>query len=225
LYTKNSSYFWEKYIDMPAFKFRISFEDIEDVSRDIEIKPGQTFEDLHFAIQKAINFDASKPASFFISDDYWRKGSEIKSEKLAKYTMADLIDDPHKKFIYEFDNAEWVLHVELFKIVPDEEGEQYPRCVKSVGKAPKQYKKGGLKPPVTTLVDEDINLNHEDDKVDESLIYKEVAEINVDAISEDDDIESGFSEETNEDEENTEGNEFDEEFGDNFEGGEFEEEY
>ncbi len=211
---------------MPAFKFRITFEDIEDVSRDIEIKPNQTFEDFHFAIQNAIGFDAKHKAEFYLSDDMWRKGKKVSFEKLAQIKLVDVIDNPHQKFIYEYDDGNWVINIELFKIVAEDNTVNYPRCVKSVGKAPKQYKKTDLKPPVTTLIDEDHSQIKEEENIDEALIYSQAAEIDIESISDDDDIVNGFTEDIDETEENIEDeNEFGEEFGDGMEGGEFEEEY
>lgn len=214
---------------MPAFKFRITFEDLEDVSRDIEIKPNQNFEEFHFAIQKAIGFDAKHKAEFYLSDDMWRKGKKVSFEKLSKINLVDVIDNPHQKFIYEYDEGNWSLYVELFKIVADESGDEYPRCIKSVGKAPKQYSKTDLKPPVSSLIDEDHTPLKDDENIDEARIYNEVAEIDVDSIS-DDDIETVFSDEEDEtedsnEEENEFGDEFGEEFGDNIVGDDFEEDY
>ena len=69
----------------PVYKFRVKFEDFDEVTRDIEIKPNQTFKDLHNCIQQSINFDGSKPASFFMSNDQWIKLREISSvEKTNK---------------------------------------------------------------------------------------------------------------------------------------------
>jgi hypothetical protein len=210
---------------MPAFKFRITFEDIEDVSRDIEIKPNQNFEDFHFAIQRAIGFDAKHKAEFYLSDDMWRKGKKVSFEKLNKIELIDVIDNPHQKFIYEYDDANWVLNIELFKIVPDESNVEYPRCVKSVGKAPKQYKKTDLKPPVSTLIDEDHLPIKEEENIDEARIYSEIAQLDIESIDADD-IESGFEEEAEDNnEEISDDSEFGEEYGDGFENGDFEEEY
>jgi hypothetical protein len=210
---------------MPAFKFRITFEDIEDVSRDIEIKPNQNFEDFHFAIQRAIGFDAKHKAEFYLSDDMWRKGKKVSFEKLNKIELIDVIDNPHQKFIYEYDDANWVLNIELFKIVPDESNFEYPRCVKSVGKAPKQYKKTDLKPPVSTLIDEDHLPIKEEENIDEARIYSEIAQLDIESIDADD-IESGFEEEAEDNnEEISDDSEFGEEYGDGFENGDFEEEY
>lgn len=136
---------------MAVYKFRITFEDFDDVSRDIEIKPTQTFKDLHLAIQEAIKFDASKPASFFMSNDHWTKGREITSEPKKNKDGSDValmetsvlnkfIIDPHQKIYYVFDT--WTFLTELIKIVLVADSKAiYPRCVKVNGEAPPQYKK------------------------------------------------------------------------------------
>jgi len=136
----------------PVYKFRVAFEDHEDISRDIEIKPDQTFEDLHLCIQSAIGFDGTKPASFFMSNDYWVKGREISNENrvnkngekaapMRKSRLCDFIVDPHQKIYYEFD-SNWTFFIELIKLIPATENVlPYPRCVKFTGDAPKQYNK------------------------------------------------------------------------------------
>jgi len=137
---------------MAVYRFRVTFEDFDDVHRDIEIKSTQTFEDLHQALHSAIGFDASKPSSFYMSDDYWKKGKEITTRDLKeeekesiatmkKSRLCDFIADPHQKIYYIFDfNAMWTFHIELIKIIVNEEaGASYPRCVKVIGEAPKQY--------------------------------------------------------------------------------------
>lgn len=144
---------------MAVYRFRLIIEDHEDVYRDIEIKASQTFEDFHHIIQKAVNFDGSQMASFYMSDDVWRKGKEItlmdmsenedsKTSTMANSALCDFIDDPHQKIIYVFDFLNmWTFYLELIKIIPKEEaGASYPRIVKSVGVAPKQYK-AAIKPP------------------------------------------------------------------------------
>lgn len=137
---------------MAVYRFKITFEDFDDVHRDIEIRSTQTFDELHTAIHSAIGFDASKPASFYMSDDYWKKGKEISNRELKedekekvitmkKARLCDFIADPHQKIYFIFDfTAMWTFHIELVKIFVNEEaGAKYPRCVKVVGDAPKQY--------------------------------------------------------------------------------------
>lgn len=54
---------------------------MDDVVRWIEIKPSHTFMDFNNIIQEAIGFDNKELASFFVSDDRWRKISEVKKAK------------------------------------------------------------------------------------------------------------------------------------------------
>jgi hypothetical protein len=132
-------------VDM-VYRFKIWFEDMEDVVRWIEIKPSHTFLDFNNIIQEAIGFDNKEQASFFVSDDRWRKISEVKKSKpqgdmdLTGNVNAPLMDqtkirscvnDPHQRFIYIFDYAvQWTLFCELISI---EE------------KAPRQHNEGKFK--------------------------------------------------------------------------------
>jgi len=145
---------------MAVYKFKIFIEDNEDIYREIEILSGQTFEDFHNAIQDAFKFDKKHAASFFVSDDYWRKDQEVTlhkedlaldseeirkgvpEKKLMSVTkIAKYIDSPRQRFVYVFDPvAKWTFCIELMKILPDNPKGNYPACVKSLGNPPKQYK-------------------------------------------------------------------------------------
>jgi len=146
---------------MAVYRFRITFEEHEDVYREIDIQGKQTFEDFHRAIQEAISFDNSKDASFFMSDDFWKKGQEITlnlrshdddddedmrrkgpaPRLMSKSRVVEFIDDPHQKILYIFDpQAQWTFFIELVRIVNEEPKTLYPKCTKTVGQAPKQYK-------------------------------------------------------------------------------------
>ena|SRR5258705_2829384 len=150
---------------MAIYKFRITFEDHEDVSRDLEIKSTQSFEELHSAILNSIGFDNKEHASFYMSDDNWKKGKEISlTEKvngetklplMKKSRLCDFIADPHQKIYYIYDFAkEWTFHVELLKIIVSEDATVlYPRCVKVTGEAPKQHETA----PKIVPVPEDFN--------------------------------------------------------------------
>lgn len=136
---------------MATYRLKVVIEDHEEVVRDIEIKSTQTFDDLHHAIHSSIGFDSGKPASFYMSDDNWKKGKEITNKELTEAEeatkarmknsrMCDFIIDPHQKIYYVFDSGNWTFRIELVKINREEDQyAQYPRCVKSVGEAPKQY--------------------------------------------------------------------------------------
>ncbi len=138
---------------MAVYKFRVTFEEYDDIYRDIEIKSTQYFHDLHEVIQEAVKFDNKYDASFFMSDDYWEQGEEIslnlkessdgkKVQLMSKARLCDYMDDPHQKIYYYFDssNPSWGFHIELIKIFIEEAANaSYPRVVKTMHDAPKQY--------------------------------------------------------------------------------------
>jgi hypothetical protein len=149
---------------MAVYRFKVFLEENEDVFRDIDIKAAQNFEQFHASIQEAFKFDAKHAASFFISDDYWRKGQEITlrdedlpleeeeirqgvdPKKLMSATkIARFIEQPHQRFVYVFDpNIQWTFLIEMIKIVEENPKINYPSVVKSYGTAPKQYRQVNL---------------------------------------------------------------------------------
>jgi hypothetical protein len=143
---------------MAVYKFKVSFEEYEDIYRVIEIKSPQTFLDLHKAILDSIGFDQKQLASFYMSTDSWKRGQEITLEDMSddededpskkipimkKAQLQDYIDDPHQKIIYIYDFIEmWTLHLELVGIeMKEKAGVKYPTCTKTIGPSPKQYDK------------------------------------------------------------------------------------
>ncbi len=135
---------------MAVYKFRLTFEDYEDICRDIEIKSSQTFYEFHETILQSIGFDTKHAASFFVSDDFWRKGTEITLleedieqgvKLMKKMKISSFIEQPNQRFIYLYDKQVlWSFFIELIKLVPEDIKAVYPRCIKTIGQAPKQYK-------------------------------------------------------------------------------------
>src|SRR5690606_22762078 len=134
---------------MAIYRFRISFEDYDDVIREIDVLPKQTFLDLHNALHAATGYNPEVPSSFYVSNDYWKKGDEIaylpdkqKQERgvalMEQSKLNKFIDDPHQKFyyVYNFEHP-FDFHVQLIKILKEEEGKVYPALFKSVGQVPK----------------------------------------------------------------------------------------
>jgi len=142
---------------MALYKFKLTFEEYEDISRVIEIKSSQTFFEFHKAILYSVGFDQKQMASFYMSNDTWKKEQEITLEDMSDDkdensipipTMKDsrlsmFVNDPHQKIIYVYDFIEmWTMHLELVAIeMKEKAGTKYPLCSKSVGLAPKQYDK------------------------------------------------------------------------------------
>ena len=127
------------------YRFKVWFEEDEDINRVIDIQPTATFLDLHNIVLDSIGFNKKEASSFYVSDDNWRKGKEVtlmeNGSKLLmdKVKINELVNDPHQKFLYITDFKEqWALHIELQSIQNDVKGIKYPLISKSTGKAPKQ---------------------------------------------------------------------------------------
>ncbi|MFZ9970100.1 MAG: IS1096 element passenger TnpR family protein [Bacteroidia bacterium] len=139
-----------------VFRFKIWFENDDEVIRWIDIKPSSSFLDFHNAIQDAIGFDKKELASFYVSDTQWKKHMEITLENMfddedmdsetampspvmSQTKLREWINDPHQRFIYVSDYvAQWTLFIELQSIQDPRADASYPLLVKSEGKAPRQ---------------------------------------------------------------------------------------
>jgi len=192
---------------MSVYRFKVYLEDNEDVYRDFEIKVSQTFEQMHEIIQQAFKFDSKHAASFFVSDDYWRKGQEITLRKedlpleaeeirkkvdpkklMSEVKIAKYVEQPHQRFVYVFDpEVQWTFLVTMIKITEINNKLNYPTIIKSIGIAPKQYKpvivpKDELDPDLALagLIDD---LDEPDDEVLKTIV-------DIEEGVEDDDIKS-----------------------------------
>lgn len=137
------------------YRFKIWFDDVEDVVRVIDIKPGQTFLDFHNILHDSLGFDKGR-GSFFESDDRWRKLQELAldagnpySEQAKDMSMAAIknwVNDPYQRFIYICDpDANWTLFCELMSIVDEMVNKTYPLVFRTEGKAPKQKEDNHLR--------------------------------------------------------------------------------
>lgn len=137
---------------MPLFRFRAYWEDDDQVYRDIEMKPNQSFLDLHKAIILAYEFDGKHTASFWDSNEKWERGMELNSEVLinkkgapalsmSRTPVSALVAKPDHKFVYEYDpKKKWTFLVELIGVTPDEDIKiTYPNVFRKEGVGPAQY--------------------------------------------------------------------------------------
>ncbi|HNR19547.1 MAG TPA: hypothetical protein PKN75_07755 [Bacteroidia bacterium] len=172
---------------MAIYRFKVSFEDYEDVSREIEIKSDQTFAELHHAIQSAISFDGLKQSSFYMSNDNWIKGKEIcthqKTDKAGKKVahandakLSAYIVDPHQKIYYVVDgDAPWTFHIELVRILPSADLKiSYPHVARKNGEAPRQYTV--TVPPPGSGEDEFLELDETPTEADDDGVVEAVDE-------------------------------------------------
>src|ERR1700744_2303387 len=113
---------------MPILKFRVYWEEDDNIYRDIVLKTGQNFQSFHEAILTAFEFDKKHSASFFQSNDKWLRGREISSEILVnkkdapslsmiKTPVSALVEKPDEKFVYTYDPVKkWTFLIELIGI-------------------------------------------------------------------------------------------------------------
>lgn len=165
---------------MAIYRFKVSFEDYDDVIREIDIKSTQTFEELHLAIHRTTGYNPEKSSSFYVSNDHWIKAEEIAFLPNQRKTDAGValmtgtklykfIDDPHQKFYYTYNfERPYDFHVELIKILDEEKGKEYPVLVRSFGEAPRPP--GSVVIPVETGEEGEFDFLHDIDEPDEEDI-------------------------------------------------------
>lgn len=133
---------------MSILRFRVIFDDYDDIYRDIDLKVDHSFADFFLEILKSIGFDNKHVGEFFLADHNWRKGESIGTlsgedqGKLKKVELLEHIDDPHQKFIFIYDQTvRWTFNIELIKIMGSPEYKtEYPKVFGSIGIPPIQYK-------------------------------------------------------------------------------------
>jgi len=131
------------------YKFRVSFEEHDDVVRFIDIESTASFADFHKIIQESVGFDATKAYTFHMSNDFWRMDDQICDSEASPETktkppkvtiLNKYINDPHQRFVYLFDHElVWTFYIELVKIMKAEPHKKYPLLARKEGEAPKQY--------------------------------------------------------------------------------------
>lgn len=134
---------------MAVYRFKIYFEDDEEILRLIEVRSSQTLMDLHLAYLQSIEFDQIHNSLIWLSNDHWKRGEQFAAMELldkevplfSETKLSKIINDPHQKMLYVYDlQQEWSFHIELVGISIKEDSKvSYPLVVKKEGKAPKQY--------------------------------------------------------------------------------------
>jgi hypothetical protein len=148
---------------MHTYRFRILLEENEQFFREIDVKANQTFEEFHDILVESAGFQSQEIASFYICDSKWNKLQEIclcdmaipeeetdddddgdepreKKKRLPIVSMSEtklsqVINDPHQRIIYVYDFLRMhTFYIELFKILPAENGKKYPAVIRSAGK-------------------------------------------------------------------------------------------
>jgi hypothetical protein len=136
---------------MRIFKFRVLFDNAEDVFRDLELSSKASFQDFNDLIIASLGFSGLEMSSFYMSNEDWDKGEEIvlmdmtsETGEQSVKTMADtmlseMLSEKGEKmlYVYDFMNMK-IFYVELLEIGPALPDTDYPRVVLAVGTPPSE---------------------------------------------------------------------------------------
>ena len=177
---------------MAIYRFKVSFEDYDNIERDFDIKSNQTFEDLHRAIHQSTGYNAELSSSFYVSSDQWIKNEEIaflpNQRKInngviimENSKLSSFIDDPHQKFYYTYNfDRPFDFHVELVKILLNEEaGKTYPCVSRSQGEVPKMAGTGIIHPIAAEVSDDFDFLNELDFQPEDAEDLEQMSEMGI----------------------------------------------
>jgi len=178
---------------MALLKFRVYWEEDDAIYRDVLVKHTQNFQDLHTIILKAFEFDQKHDATFYRSNDTWKRGREISKEvydrpyKVAPLLMAETIIgteiiDTNQHFIYEYDFVKsWSFLIQLIQVIKNSDADmslEYPLVSRIEGVGPMQYGTKGLLGEKFADIEEKYDLNEaaegfgeegeEEDKADDN---------------------------------------------------------
>jgi hypothetical protein len=144
---------------MAILKFRVYWEEDDAIYRDVLVQHTQSFSALHEIILKAFEFDQIHNATFYRSNDIWKRGREISKEVYEKeYVAPPLIMnetvigteiiDTNQHFIYVYDFAKtWTFLIELIQVIKNADADltlEYPIISRIEGVGPMQYGSKGL---------------------------------------------------------------------------------
>ena len=144
---------------MAILKFRVYWEEDDAIYRDVLVKHTQSFQHLHQIILKAFEFDQLHAATFYRSNDVWKRGREISKEVYEKEyvvppllmidtTIGSEIIDTNQHFIYVYDFAKnWTFLIELIHVIKNADADmtlEYPVVSRVEGVGPMQYGSKGL---------------------------------------------------------------------------------
>jgi hypothetical protein len=144
---------------MAFLKFRVYWEEDDAIYRDVIVKHTQNFTELNNIILKAFEFDQKHDATFFRSNDIWKRGREISKAVYEKEYVAppllmeettigsEIIDtNQHFIFLYDFIKS-WTFLIELIQVIKNADADmslEYPIVSRIEGVGPMQYDTKGL---------------------------------------------------------------------------------
>lgn len=130
---------------MKVIRFEIQLEEVDDVIREIEVKPAHTFKELSDAILQAFNIKATRGASFFTSNNKWQKLNEITLGKESRFekpinglktTIEKALKETTRFTFYSEDVPQFTFMMAAEEKESKADPKKIPRITKSVGFLP-----------------------------------------------------------------------------------------
>ncbi len=150
------------------YTFRILSNEEDSFVLELKIRSEQTFLHLHEAIQKALKYDKSQMASFYLTNQNWEKEKEITllemSDKtktgpltMTKSSLKDHLKQVKDRLLYVYDFFyERALNIELIQIDKGPCDTNFPICIRLEGKIPQQILTPDLIPgDIKNIFDDD----------------------------------------------------------------------
>ena len=130
---------------MKIIRFEIQVDELDNVFREIEIKPSQTFKELSNSILDAFNIKATRGAAFFTSNNKWQKLNEITLGKDSKFenpinglkSSIEKVFKDNNLFVYfSEDVPQFTFIMAAEEKESKADPKKFPRVVKSEGALP-----------------------------------------------------------------------------------------
>lgn len=141
---------------MSLFKFRVVWDEDDNISRDIEILSSQSFMEFHLFIQKCFGLNKDWSASFYVINNLGKRAYEINSlvEKNLKSAPAlscnrtpigAMVTSADQEFIYAVMNTqEWDFRINLLTIERNGiDDVEYPILLRAEGLSPMELSAKG----------------------------------------------------------------------------------
>ena len=128
------------------YRFVALSDEEESFIREFELNETDTLLDFHNALQEELEYDRSQMASFFTASKDWEKEEEFTLFEMGSGTslmdeinIDDLNIDKKQKLLYIIDQFnERALFIEATGTTEEIDGREYPSCIRSQGKPPRQ---------------------------------------------------------------------------------------
>jgi len=135
------------------FRFKATFSERPEFTREYEVDAEQTLYDFHHFIQIDLDYDEAQPVLFYTANAKWKEEREFSlfgsadSKPMDEVTVGSLVRAKNHRLLYTFDVInDRSFRLELQEILEPTPRAHYPRTVSESGEAPVQIGTKGSNP-------------------------------------------------------------------------------